>query len=267
MLAHRVRWLKMADSLLRRASPAWRARRKYGGELRWWEKELEELKRWYDGECDWYCIPPPSPEQRQLVSPVWVTNAVYTVHHLAAHYPDALGIGQDEFAHKKVLEVGCGPLAPIIQFRRCARHGLDPLLDLYVRCGWPLYDYGVTFVNARAESMPYVDSYFDAVISVNALDHVDDFAQVASEVQRVVKLGGRLYFEIEYHEPRPLEPQRINDDIVLASFTRCEMHKVSERSCGGNDEPLLDRSAVLPDRAGQHGERGRLAVWHGQRVR
>jgi SAM-dependent methyltransferase len=259
--------LKMADNLLRQANPAWRARRKYRGELRWWKKELNELKRWYDGESDWYSIPPPRADQIQRVSPIWVTNAVATVHHMVPHYPEILRIKDDEFAGKKVLEVGCGPLAPIMQFRDCAWHGLDPLVDSYLRCGWPLYDYGVTFVNARGESMPYVDSYFDAIVSVNALDHVDDLAKVSSEIERVVKVGGRLYFEVEYHDPRPLEPQRIDDNILVACFTRCVMNKIYESSSKQNHELLMNRFDLLPDETAQSEQNGRLAVWHGERVR
>jgi ubiquinone/menaquinone biosynthesis C-methylase UbiE len=53
--------------------------------------------------------------------------------------------------------------------------------------------------------MPYPDAYFDAVISVNALDHVDDFERVASEMQRVLRKGGGIYFEVECHAPAVTE--------------------------------------------------------------
>lgn len=73
-------------------------------------------------------------------------------------------------------------------------------------------------INAIRESMSYVDSYFDAVISVNALDHVDDFRQVASEIYRAVKVGGKIFFEVEYHAPTVNEPQHLNDATVIDSF-------------------------------------------------
>jgi SAM-dependent methyltransferase len=257
---------RLANAALSRISRRRRATHKYAGEVAWWRKELEQLKRWYDGEIDWCCIPPPTREQVRHVSPIEVTNAVVTVHHIVPHYRTVLLIKEDEFVGKRVLEVGCGPLAPIMQFRDCERHGLDPLIESYIRGGWPLYDYGITFVNARAESMPYADSYFDAVISVNALDHVDDFTQVASEIQRVLKVGGRLYFEVEYHEPRPLEPQRINDDVVRASFTSCVMDKICERSGSEKYDLVANRFGLRPDGTGQYTDDGRLAVWHGIRT-
>jgi SAM-dependent methyltransferase len=232
-----IRVRNLSDRLLSRMSATWRTRRKYGREMMWWLNELSELKRWYDGNADWCGIPRLTRDKARYVSAIWATNAVVTVHELVPHYLKILRLPRDMFAGKKVLEVGCGPLAPTMQFRGCERQGLDPLVDAYLRCGWPLYDYGITVVNARAESMPYVDSYFDAIVSVNALDHVDNFAQVASEIQRVLRVGDRLYLEIEYHEPRPLEPQCLNDDKVRASFTSCTMEKIRERSGRGKIRP------------------------------
>ncbi len=244
------------------ASPAWRARRKYEGELAYWRKDLGKLLRWYRGEADWCRIPPPSEKQALKESGVPATNAIMTVNRLVPHYTEALLIDDDAFVGKRVLEVGCGPLAPVIQFRDCERHGLDPLIDLYVRSGWPLYDLDVTFVDARAESMPYADAYFDAVISVNALDHVDDFPLVASEIQRVLKVGGRVYFDIEYHEPRPLEPQRLDDALVLSSFSSCEMRRIRERSGEEKYRAMAERFGMRPDGTGQYTD-DRLVVWHG----
>ena len=40
--------------------------------------------------------------------------------------------------------------------------------------------------------MPFEDGFFDAVISVNAIDHVNDFAETAKEIKRVLKLKDDL---------------------------------------------------------------------------
>jgi SAM-dependent methyltransferase len=253
-----------ADNTLQMASPAWRARRKYEGELAYWRKDLGKLLRWYRGEADWCGIPPPPREQVLNVSGVPATNAIMTVNRLVPHYTEALLIDADAFAGQKVLEVGCGPLAPVMQFRNCERHGLDPLIDAYLNSGWPLYDLDVTFVSARAESMPYADAYFDAVISVNALDHVDDFALAASEIQRVLKTDGRVFFDIEYHEPRLHEPQRLDDALVRSSFSSCEMSRIRERSGEEKYRAMAERFGLRTDGTGQYTD-DRLTVWHGVR--
>ena len=115
--------------------------------------------------------------------------------------------------------------------------------------------------------MPYVDSYFDAVISVNALDHVDDFRQVASEIQRVVKVGGMVYFEVEYHAPTVNEPQHLNDTVVLESFSSCNMRKVVER--GGKEmfQALVKRFNLLANRFDRFTNEETFVTWHGERIR
>jgi ubiquinone/menaquinone biosynthesis C-methylase UbiE len=132
-------------------------------------------------------------------------------------------VGRDHFVGRRVLEIGNGPLAPILQFEGCEPHGVDTLNNMYMNAGWPLFGYDARLLSIRAETLPYPDGYFDAVISVNALDHVDDFGKVASEMQRVLKSGGELRFEVEYHEPTVTEPLRLNDDKVRQAFRSSDM--------------------------------------------
>jgi ubiquinone/menaquinone biosynthesis C-methylase UbiE len=85
-----------------------------------------------------------------------------------------------------------------------------------------LYEYDVKVISFGAEKLPYPDNYFDAVLSVNALDHVDDFDQVAAEIQRVVKPGGEIRFEVEYHAPTVTEPLSLDDNKVREAFSKSE---------------------------------------------
>lgn len=256
------------DTLALKVIPAYKAKRKYTEELDYWKGEIKNLSKWYnEGIIDWWGIAPPSAEKKTSVSDIWETNAVMTMHHIRPSYLEELQIESDSFRGKRVLEVGCGPLAPILQFSDCIRHGLDPLLNMYIEAGWPLYDYDVKFVNAKGESMPYADSYFDVVISVNALDHVDDFRKVASEIQRVLKVGGELYFEVEYHEATVTEPLELNDTIMRESFSCCDMNKILER--GGRDmfQALVKRFDLVPNRFDRFTNDEKFVTWHGKRTR
>lgn len=255
---------RLFEGLRRRAGSLSRLRSKYAGEASWWRDERARVERWFAGEAEWCGIRPPSEAEKVRQSPLLLTNAVLTVHRMAPHYPRILGIDADRFAGRRILEVGCGPLAPVMQFAGCERHGLDPLVDSYLRSGWPLYDYPVSFVAARGEEMPYADGYFDAVISVNALDHVDDFARVASEIQRVLGAGGELFLEIDCHPPRRLEPQALDDAKVRAAFGACRMRKVCQRTAREKDALVAEAfgiSAASPEAEGD----SVLAVWHGSR--
>ncbi len=50
----------------------------------------------------------------------------------------------------------------------------------------------ITLVDARAESLPFPDHCFDAAVLSLVLCSVDDVARALSEVQRVVRRGGRV---------------------------------------------------------------------------
>ena len=75
----------------------------------------------------------------------------------------------------KVLDVGSGPFPSALCFQGCDIYNLDPLMDKYIAAGYPLhcYESRARFVQAKAEAIPFEDGFFDAVISVNAIDHVD----------------------------------------------------------------------------------------------
>jgi ubiquinone/menaquinone biosynthesis C-methylase UbiE len=259
--------LKSGDEIRRKINPTYRAKRKYASELDYWKGELEHLRTWYEnGSTDWWGVPSPPPDKKQKISDNWATNAVMTMHRIRPSYLEELQLDADYLCGQRVLEVGCGPLAPILQFENCSRHGLDPLLDQYIESGWPLYDYDAKFVNAKGESMPYPDAYFDAVISVNALDHVDDFRKVASEIQRVLKIGGRIYFEIEYHTPTVTEPHNLNDAVVLESFSSCNMKKVIERGKKEMFQALVKRFGLIASKFDHFTNEERFVTWHGARV-
>lgn len=250
---------EIAHDIVARLNPRVRARRKYEAELNYWRGQMEIMLRWYEGrEPGWYGLPSPKAEQKWVVSDLEAVNAIVTSHRLRPVYLERLRLSSDFFRGRRVLEVGCGPLAPILVFEDCVRHGLDPLIDRYIESGWPLYALDVTFTNSHGEKMPYPDGYFDAIISCNALDHVDDFAQVALEMQRVLKKGGGLYFEVEYHEPTVTEPLQLTDSIVLNAFSRCRLERVAER---GKLEAYEATGVMNPYASNQE----RLVLWHGEK--
>ena len=73
----------------------------------------------------------------------------------------------------------------------------------------------VSFVNARAESIPYPDNYFDASISTCVLAHVMNPEKVFSELRRVTKPNGQLVVCM------PCDPGIINRFIkVLITYPK-----------------------------------------------
>jgi len=241
--------------------PAYRMRQKYEAEISYWQGELKHLDRWFNHrDTDWWGIEPPTKPLN--LSNNWIVNAVLTMHALRPSYHEELKLERNHFTDRRILEVGNGPLAPILQFDNCERHGVDPLNNTYMQAGWPLFEYDAKFLSLGAEKLPYPDGYFDAVISVNALDHVDDFSRVASEMQRVLKPGGEVRFEVEYHRPTTTEPLELDDDRVRAAFDRCDMNVVINRSGREMFTEMAKRYNLLQNQFERFDEE-RFVTWSG----
>ncbi len=248
--------LKNGDALLAKLSSSYQVRRKYRLENEFWTGRLRALLEWHQGiRKDWAGIPGPTPQQKVSKTDDPALNAVLTLHRIYTDYLKRLMLEPNHFVGKKVLDVGCGPLAPSQQFVGAEHHLADPLLETYIASGWPMKKYGMTLTPCFAESIPYPDGFFDAVMSVNALDHVDDFGKAAAELQRLIKPGGGIYLEVEYHEPRDCEPQKLTDDVVRQSFFNCDLKKIADR-----DKKEVFRVLGRTDKIVDN---DRLVIWHG----
>lgn len=209
-----------------------RRRIKNQGELEFWAKELELYKKWYLGEIgELHGEKRPLESQKIKVGSL-KDSAILTwgrIHQQAKYLRD-LGLSMDSFSGMQLLDIGSGPIPSALAFENCTVHCLDPLLPEYLSVGFPLHYYErARFVHASSEDIPYPDQYFDAIISVNALDHVDDFARTVQEIRRVFKAGGKMRFHLHYHAPRLLEPIALDDNVVSQAFNWCPgFRKVNE---------------------------------------
>jgi SAM-dependent methyltransferase len=228
---------------------------KHLAELAWWERALRHRVEWYQGERTMYGRRPPTPAEKQVRETIEASAGVTTLALSLDRYPKALKIPRDHFAGKTILDVGCGPYPLSIAFEDCRIVGLDPLILRYEAAGFPLAEFTdrVTFVQAFAEEMPFPSGSFDAVISVNAIDHVDDFARAAHEISRVLKKDGALRMQVHYHSPRELEPHALTDDDVLAHLGHLGIEKISEE--------IPSSPARDPDSVPAIDPNERLVVW------
>jgi ubiquinone/menaquinone biosynthesis C-methylase UbiE len=129
-------------------------------------------------------------------------------------YTDVFGLTTDDYAGKKILDIGCGPRGSL-EWANMAeeRVGLDPLADKYMKLG--AANHKMTYVASPSEQIPFPDGHFDIVTSFNSLDHVDDLARTIHEIKRVAKPNGRFLLIVEIdHPPTPTEPLTLTKDIL-----------------------------------------------------
>ena len=98
----------------------------------------------------------------------------------------------------RVIEVGSGAHGLIFYFGARAAIGIDPLAVSY-RNLFPRWQTCATTIAAVGEQLPFSDQSFDIVLCDNVVDHTESPQRIASELVRILKPGGLLYFTVNFH--------------------------------------------------------------------
>jgi SAM-dependent methyltransferase len=106
--------------------------------------------------------------------------------------PEVMGF--NDFAGKRLLEVGCGMGTDLLQFARGGARvtGVDLTRRSVETSRHHLKLYGQTgdFALNDAENLPFKDDSFDVVYSNGVLHHTPDTAGAVREIHRVLRPGG-----------------------------------------------------------------------------
>ncbi len=202
-------------------------------EARFWDQFVWRTIDWYEGKIpELFGQPLPKAELKETRYSLR-ENAIRTwINASRNRYFNSLQVNEDSFIDCRVLDIGCGPLPNLKWFNGADRYGIDHLISVYKYIGFPLenYDPPITYFDAPAEKIPVEDNFFDIVISVNAIDHVDDFGAVAKEIARVLKPTGKLRLHAHYHQATNAEPCELNDDIMMQHYGSLGISKIYERA-------------------------------------
>jgi ubiquinone/menaquinone biosynthesis C-methylase UbiE len=194
---------------------------KFKAEIEFWQKQIHEYVDWYKGLKILYATSPPTECQRVISYSVKVSAILtwFELHQKEKYYKD-LDLTRDCFKGMKILDIGSGPFPSALIFLDCEVYCLDPLIPEYLKVGFPihLYENRAKFSYGYSEEMPFEDNFFDAVLSVNAIDHVNDFEKTALEVKRVLKPGGLIRMHVHYHKATKTEPVEIDDERFIDAY-------------------------------------------------
>jgi arsenite methyltransferase len=102
----------------------------------------------------------------------------------------------------KCLDIGSGTGFPLIEIAHrlgstCKVYGVDPWKEACDRIKNKIAIYkliNVEVINCPAEELPFVNNFFDLIVSNNGINNVHDIDKVFSECFRVIKPGGQFLF-------------------------------------------------------------------------
>lgn len=124
------------------------------------------------------------------------------------------------FDGKIVVDIGSGPACTLCWIPNAkARIGVDPLADRFMELGIASHD--MLYLNAPGERIPLPSGYVDVVISINALDHVEDPEAVMKEINRILRPGGHFIGSIGFkEEPTFTEPHILSRKRIETKLLR-----------------------------------------------
>ncbi len=94
----------------------------------------------------------------------------------------------------KVLDAGCGPGILINQLKALygiIGYGAD-ISSLAIKRAKQTGDKNIKYNVTKLEKIPYKNNFFDAVISFDVLEHVENKEKTLEEIIRVLKPGGKI---------------------------------------------------------------------------
>lgn len=157
---------------------------------------------------------------------------------------------------ERALEIGCGPYTNIrIISKKCKIKEIyccDPLVDVYIsfKLTWLSTEASrkkIRISNDKCENLKFDDNYFDLIVCINVLDHVQDAEKCLKEMSRLAKQGGFIVFGQDLSDEEDLSNRIVRDDIghpikihhttldvIFDDVCECHLKKILPRNKGRN---------------------------------
>lgn len=164
-----------------------------------------------------------------LLYTLW-TNYPYKTMHTKEHSDLFITESMQDIAHEKVvLDIGGGE-----------RFGkwMQPYEPLFKNCDYRTFDYDASTgadVVGDIHELPLPDASVDAIICSSVLEHVRDPLRAMSELERVLRPGGKMFFYVPsmypYHARKGHYPDywRFFEDTIQELFTKFSKFTIEKR--------------------------------------
>ena len=140
---------------------------------------------------------------------------------------------------ERILDVGCGPgfyVAEILEEIRPNGSvvGVDTSTDMLAVAADRTGGSGdVEFHQADATALPFEDSDFDRVVSVQTLEYVEDATGGLAEMHRVLRPGGRIVvWDVDWDTVSWESSNPVRMDRVLKAWNEHLVHPALPRTLG-----------------------------------
>lgn len=165
----------------------------------------------------------------------------------------------DDFLKGKIVaDFGCGPQGSLFWTKSpYLRIGIDVLADKYAdEFTDIIISHEMVYLKSTEKVIPLPSNFVDVMFTLNAMDHVDSFSQMTSEIIRVLKPGGDFIGGFNLEEPpTPCEPQMLNEEMIeehLLSKLDLISYRITKQETG--DEPYTSFfNGTLSYEKGQRG--------------
>lgn len=141
------------------------------------KQQIEELKFW-----DWHIHTEIGVDKYKEMRENWLN-----------HYKERINIKTDGLG----LEVGTGCYSMFNGVEGINLISIDPLNDEYQKI-FPC-ERKVKEIVADGEHLDF-ETGFDYIVCFNVIDHTPDPFKLSSEIKRLLKKGGRFYFEVNFDD-------------------------------------------------------------------
>lgn len=140
------------------------------------------------------------------------------------------GFKMDQFADSVVLEVGCGPTARLCAMSFKTLHAIDPLGDELREYDPKAFEHiDVLWPQPVEERIEELVGRFDAVFSLNCLDHCYDLAKALDSIYAYLKPDGIAFLSFDVNKRRCVDPthpirmrHRAAHDMIKAAGFRVD---------------------------------------------